>query len=74
MGIHGNGRKSASEKYDSPLNYLNEHIFPIKDSLQKFKADVTKALKALHMAQNKANLQQQKLDWAYSGLEKWRRK
>ena len=73
MGINGLGRKSASEKYDNPLNYLNEHIFPIKDSLDKFKADVRKALKALQMAQNKANLQQQKLDCAYTGLEKWRR-
>ena len=73
MGVHGLGRKSASEKYDSPLDYLNKHIFPIKDILEQCKEAERKALKLFNAAQARTRLTQQKLDWAYGGLEKWRK-
>ncbi len=73
MGINGLGRKSASEKYDDPKDYLNDHIFPISDLLDKFKEDLIKAKKLLDAAKYKLSLQQQKLDHAYLGLQKWRK-
>ncbi|KKN50092.1 hypothetical protein LCGC14_0635900 [marine sediment metagenome] len=74
MGINGLGRKAASEDYDDPKEYLNKHIFPIVDSLDQFKKDLIKAEKLLSAAKYRLSLQQQKLDYAYLGLEKWRRK
>jgi len=73
MGVHGLGRKAVAERFDSPLEYLNKHIFPIKDMLDQFKKEEAEALKKYNAAINKKHLQQQKLDWAYSGLERWRR-
>ncbi len=73
MGINGLGRKAASEDYDDPKEYLNKHIFPISDLLDKFKTDLIKAKKLLDVAKYKLSLQQQKLDYAYLGLQKWRK-
>ncbi len=69
----GLGRRPISDKYDHPLDYLNKHIFPIKDMLDGFKNAERAAEKAYQAAKNKTRLQQQKLEWAYTGLEKWRR-
>lgn len=73
MGIHGLGRKSVAEKYNNPSVYLNKHVFPILDLLEMLKKEERDAEKALQAATNKKNLQQQKLDWAYHGLERWRK-
>ena len=73
MGINGLGRKRVAERFDSVKDYLNEHLFPIKDSLEVFKKQERETAKKLEAAQNKVNLQQQKLEYAYIGLEKWRK-
>jgi len=73
MGIHGLGRKSASEKYDDPRDYLNEHIYPIFDGLEEFKKELVKAEVKYNAAKNKVKFQQSRLDNAYLGLQKWRK-
>ncbi len=73
MGINGLGRPSAAEKYDNMHEYLNEYVFKIKDALFLLKDDELKKRKEYNAAVAKVNLQTQKLEKAYEGLEKFRK-
>ena len=73
MGINGLGRKSAVEKYDNPMDYLKGHVYPVEDGLELCKKDLAEAQRKFKAAVARTNLQQQKLDWAYKGLSKWRK-
>jgi len=73
MGINGLGRKSAAEKYNNPLDYLRKHIYPVEDGLELCKTEQKEAQRKLDAARSRTSLQQQKLDWAYKGLSKWRK-
>jgi len=69
----GIGRKSRAESYTDPRKYLNEIIFPITDGLELLKTAEREAEKAYLSAKNKRSLQQQKLDYAYNGLNQFRK-
>ncbi len=68
----GLGRRTAAEKFGNVNDYLNQHVFPIKDELIIFRKDEAQTLKKWKAAQAKRRLQEQKLEWAYNGLEKFR--
>ena len=63
---NGLGRPRFIEKFDSMFQFFNEYLLPEKDKLIRMKQE----LKAL---QNKVNMQNQKVERAYSWLEHFKR-
>ena len=68
------GRPKAVEKYNDPKAYLNDHVFPIVEAVEQVKKQVAAAEKELRASKAKRSLMQQKLDYAYQGLLRWKRK
>lgn len=54
--------------------YLNNFLFPIKDSIISLQEEEKKKFKEYQAAANKVKLQKQKLDRGYEGLEHYRKK
>lgn len=64
MGIHGNGRRAAHEKYTNLFSYMRDHVKPIKEGLEKLKVEEGKAKRAYEAAQGRTTLQLKKFEYA----------
>ena len=73
MGAHGNGRPRAGDKFQTLFEYLNGYVFVIKDSLILMKDDEHKKEKIFLAASGRRRLQEDKLELAYKGLERFRK-
>jgi len=67
------GRPLTTTKYNSVKEYLDRHIFVIKDSLDEFKKQERAKEKEYRAARSRRLLQQQRLERAYEGLEQFRK-
>lgn len=65
--------KDKLSKIDNPEDYLKE-IFSIKDSLFVLKDEEKEKRRVYNLAKVKRRLQEDKLENAYSGLERFRQK
>ena len=68
------GRPNRIQKYESVTEYLNEYVFKVKDLLFELKETEFEKRKEHKKALAKMNLQIQKLEMAYAGLEEFRKK
>jgi hypothetical protein len=68
------GRPKTITKYSSVHEYLENFLFPIKDSIPELKRIATNKQKEANSAHNKVKLQEDRLDRAYEGLEVFRQK
>ena len=73
MPPSGLGRPKEVEKYSSIHEYLNKYVLVIKDSLFALKEDELKKRKIHDAAVNKVSIQEDKLEKAYEGFEKFRK-
>ena len=69
----GLGRPRREDKYDNPMDYLNEIIFPEEDTLERLKKEEGEAKKKFSAATGRVNLQKQKLDYARNGMRKFKK-
>ena len=67
------GPVRRENKYTNPLDYLNEVVFPARDFLDELLELEKKKEKELKSAKGRVTLQKQKLQYAYDGMEKYRR-
>ena len=69
----GLGRKRREDNYSNPMDYLNEVVFPTTDALDEYKKIEREANRKHEAAKAKVKLQTQKLQYAYDGMQKFRR-
>ena len=70
---NGYGRPKFMTKFKSVNDYLENHIFVVKDNLFKLQDDEKKKEKAYNAARAKANFCRERLERAYEGLEHFRK-
>lgn len=70
---NGLGRPKLTSRFSSAFEYLNKHIFPIKDTLFALKDLERKKEKEWLSARNKRLICEQQLERAYDGLENFRK-
>ena len=71
---NGAGRMKLADTFPTMISYLNNYLFPIKDTLFAFEKEMHLKKKEYSKAVGKFNLQKTKLDSAYAGLERFRGK
>ena len=67
------GPVRRENKYSNPMDYLNEVVFPATDILENLEKLERKKDKEHESAKNTVKLQKQKLQYAYDGMQKFRR-
>ncbi len=67
-----NGKRTV-DKFSSIHDYLENHIFKVKDSLFELQEIEKEKRKAWQGANSRVNLQKQKLEKAYEDLEHFRK-
>ncbi len=66
-------RPKVTDKYDSIFEYLENHIFKVKDELFELQEIEAERKKEWDKASSRVKLQKMKLDRSYEGLKDFRK-